>query len=153
LHSFERTSNLAWFQLDTGIAFNRLRAFKARDNARVLRGGKTIRVSLMMADAARGKATQRLHDGYGGLVGGKPGFIVSDASQVIRNEAYCQSVFDLNNAWRSTRDGAPSTDPGPMSAADAVRTDMATLMARLNDARRTAYDAYVDELSNAWRRT
>jgi hypothetical protein len=26
-------------------------------------------------------------------------------------------------------------------------------MARLNDARRSAYDAYVDELTNAWRRT
>jgi hypothetical protein len=120
--------------------------------ARVLRDGGHFRVSLMMADAAR-HGTPLVHDGYGGPIGGRPGFIVSDASRAIRDEAYRQSVVELSDAWRSTRDTAPSTETAPMSATDAVRIDLTTLMARLSDARRSAYDAYVDELTNAWRRT
>ena len=106
---------------------------------RVLRDGGRITVSMMMADAARRESTPLLHDGYGGSVGGKPGFIVSDVSRAILDEAYRQSVIELNDAWRSTRDIAPPAEAAPMSAADAVRTDLTTLTARLNDARRSAY--------------
>jgi uncharacterized membrane protein len=120
--------------------------------ARVLRDGKTIRVPLLMADAAR-RNTPFLHDGYGGPVGGKPGFIVSDADQAIRDEAYRQFVAELRDAWRPTRDVTRSTEVATISAADALCTNITTLIARLNDARRSAYGAYVDELSNAWRRT
>jgi hypothetical protein len=119
---------------------------------RILRDGSRITVSMMMADAARRESSSLLHDGYGGPVGGKPGFIVSDASRAIRDEVYRQSVIELNNAWRSTRGIAPPAEAAPMSAADAVRTDLTTLTMRLNDARRSAYDAYREELTNAWRR-
>jgi hypothetical protein len=50
----------------------------AVDERGLLRDGKAIRVGLMTADAARAPKVE-LHDGYGGPVGGKPGFIVSDA--------------------------------------------------------------------------
>jgi hypothetical protein len=90
-----------------------------------------------------------LHDGYGGRIGGKPGFIVSDTGQATRDEAYRRSVVELSNAWRG--DAAPRAEAVPRRAANAARTDLATLNERLNDARRSAYQAYVDELTSAWR--
>jgi hypothetical protein len=119
---------------------------------RILRDGGRIRVGLMMADAAR-RGSAVLHDGYGRAVGHRPGFVLTDDSQRIRNEAYAASVRELANAWHaSPGDTAPSADTAPISHADAICTDLQTLMARLNDARRTAYEAYVDEMANAWRR-
>ena len=121
----------------------------AVDEGGLLRDGKAIRVSMMMADAARAPKVE-LHDGYGRSVGSRPGFVVSDASQAVRDRAYRESVVALTSAWQG--DAAPSGDAAPMSAAaDAARTDLAALNARLDDARRAARDAYIHELTNAWR--
>jgi hypothetical protein len=118
---------------------------------RILRDGGRIRVGLLMADAAR-RGAAMLHDGHGGPVGGKPGFIITDESERIRNEAYRASVSELSNAWRGpSGDAAPSAETAPMSYADAICTDLHILIARLNDARRSAYEAHVHELTNAWR--
>jgi hypothetical protein len=119
---------------------------------RILRDGAHIMVGLMMADAAR-RGSGMLHDGYGGPVGRKPGFIISDASQATRDEAYRLSVRELTTAWQgATGDAARSAEVEPISAADAVSTDLKTLMARLDDARRSAYGTYCRELQDAWRR-
>jgi hypothetical protein len=124
----------------------------------ILRNGGRIRVKMTASDAARLQRAvadaHALHDGHGRPVGFKPGFVVSNASQTIRDRAYRESVLELTTAWqRPTGDVAPGAEPAPISAADAVRTDLTTLMARLNDARRSAYESYVHELTNAWRRT
>jgi hypothetical protein len=67
--------------------------------------------------------------------------------QEIRDRAYWESVEALRNAWRGgALDVTPSPLDAPMSVADAVRTDMRTLMAQLEDARHTAYAAYCREL-------
>jgi hypothetical protein len=114
---------------------------------RILRDGGRITVGLMMADAAR-RGSAMLHDGYGGPVGGKPGFVVSDASQATRDQAYRQMCDELRNAWRQPAgNAAPSatvtrsdTAPRhPISAADAQA---------IRDA---AYREMCDELTNAWR--
>jgi hypothetical protein len=119
----------------------------AVDERGLLRDGKAIRVGLMMADAARA-SNVHLHDGYGGPVGGKPGFVVCDAGQATRDEAYRQMCDELRNAWRQpTGNAAPSatvtrsdTAPRhPISAADAQA---------IRDA---AYREMCDELTNAWR--
>jgi hypothetical protein len=85
------------------------RYIDAVDERGLLRDGKAIRVGLMMADAAR-RSHPFLHDGYGGPIGGKPGYILSDAGQAIRDEAYRQSVVELGNAWRQP---AGNAAPGP----------------------------------------
>jgi hypothetical protein len=42
-------------------------------------------------------------------VGSRPGFIISDASQATRDQAYRQMCDELRNAWRQpTRDTAPT---------------------------------------------
>ena len=96
--------------------------------------------------ARRGSAM--LHDGYGGPVGGKPGFVVSDASQATRDQAYRQMCDELRNAWRQPAGNAApgatvtrsDTAPRhPISAADAQA---------IRDA---AYREMCDELTNAWR--
>jgi hypothetical protein len=125
--------------------------------AQILRNGGRVRVKMMASDAARFRPAvadaQALHDGHGRPVGFKPGFVVSNASQAIRDRAYRESIVDLTTAWqRPSADAAPGAEPAPISAAEAVRTDLTTLMARLNDARRSAYESYVHELTNAWRR-
>jgi hypothetical protein len=119
----------------------------------VLREGRSYRVSMMMHDAnsvqrAIAAARAQLHDGFGGPVGGKPGFVVSDAGQATRDQAYRQMCDELRNAWRQTvGNAAPSatvtrsdTAPRhPISAADAQA---------IRDA---AYREMCDELTNAWR--
>jgi hypothetical protein len=86
-------------------------------------------------------------------VGSRPGFVIdANGGQEVRDQAYRQSVEDLRNAWRGAADTTPSPLGAPMSVADAVRTDMKTLMARLEDARHTAYFEYCRELKEAWRR-
>jgi hypothetical protein len=119
------------------------RYIDAVDERGVLRDGKAIRVGLMMADAAR-RGTPLVHDGYGGPIGGKPGFIVSDAGQATRDQAYRQMCDELRNAWRQPAgNAAPRSDTAPrhpISAADAQA---------IRDA---AYREMCHELSNAWRR-
>jgi hypothetical protein len=75
------------------------RFIDAVDEHGVVRDGKAIRVSMLMADAVRAPTAQ-LHDGYGGPVGGKPGFVVSDTGQAIRNRAYRQSIIELTRLTR-----------------------------------------------------
>lgn len=120
---------------------------------RVLRDGGRMTVGLMMADAARRGTTLRFADGRTDApIGSRPGFI-TDGNRTASDDAYRQMCDELQNAWRQPAAAASrSQATAPMSTADATRTDLTTLMARLNDARGSAYDAYVDELTNAWRR-
>jgi hypothetical protein len=118
----------------------------AFDESGCLKDGYTLRVPMQFRDSDRGISDAprlRFADGRTDVpVGSRPGFIVDTGDgERIRHEAYRQSVVELSNAWRSIRDTAPSTEAAPMSAADAVRTDLTTLTARLSDARRSAYDA------------
>jgi hypothetical protein len=79
--------------------------------------------------------------------------IDAGGGQEIRDRAYRESVEALQIAWRGDAAGATPRPPdAPMSAADAARTDMRTLMAQLEDARRTAYTAHCRELQEGWRR-
>jgi hypothetical protein len=123
-----------------------------------LRDGGRLRVPLMFRDSNRGQRwtpTLRFADGRTDApVGSRPGFVIdAGGGQEIRDRAYRESVEALQNAWRGAAADATSRPlDGPMPAADAVRTDLSTLMTGLNDARRSAYDAYVHELTNAWRR-
>jgi hypothetical protein len=123
-----------------------------------LRDGGRLRVPLMFRDSNReiprqqAMPTLRFADGRTDApVGSRPGFVIdAGGGQEIRDGAYRESVEELRNAGRG--DATPSPSAGPMSAADTARTDMRTLMARLEDARHTAYAAYCLELQGAWRR-
>jgi hypothetical protein len=125
-----------------------------------LRDGGRLRVPLMFRDSNREIArrrstpTLRFADGRTDVpVGSRPGFVIdAGGGQEIRDRAYRESVEALQTAWRGeATDATPRPLDAPMSAADAVRTDLPTLIARLNDARRSAYETYVQELTNAWR--
>jgi hypothetical protein len=125
-----------------------------------LREGGTLRVPLMFRDSNREIAGQRARpalrfaDGRTDMpIGSRPGFVTdAGVGQEIRDRAYRDSVEALRTAWRAGAvDATPIPSAAPMSAADAARTDMRTLMARLDDARRSAYEAHVHELTNAWR--
>jgi hypothetical protein len=126
-----------------------------------LRDGGRLRVPLMFRDSNRQIAGQRstptlrFADGRTDApVGSRPGFVIdAGGGQEIRDRAYRESVETLQNAWRgSLNEATPSPLAAPMSAADAARTDMRTLMAQLEDARHTAYTAYCRELQEGWRR-
>jgi hypothetical protein len=126
-----------------------------------LRDGGTLRVPLMFRDsnreiaAQRAQPTLRFADGRTDIpIGSRPGYVIdAGGGQEIRVRAYRQSIEALQNAWRgSVSDATPNPPAAPMSAADAARTDMRTLMAQLEDARHTAYAAYCRELQEGWRR-
>jgi hypothetical protein len=124
-----------------------------------LRDGGRLRVPLMFRDSNRQIARQRstptlrFADGRTDVpVGSRPGFVIDvGGGQQIRDRAYRESVEALQIAWRGdAADATPSARGAPISADDAG-TDVPTLIARLNDARQSAYKAYVHELTNAWR--
>jgi hypothetical protein len=132
------------------------------DERGVLKDGRRLRVPMsamdgvqraIAADLAR-RVRLRFADGSSDPVGHRPGFIIAeDNGRAVIDAAYRESVRELQLAWRKPGgDQSPIPSAAPMSAADALSTDLTTLMARLNDARRSAYESYVHELTNAWRR-
>jgi len=128
----------------------------AFDDSGCLKDGYTLRVPMQFRDSNRAIADAprlRFADGRTDApVGSRPGFI-TDGNRSACDEAYRQMCDELQNAWRQPV-AAASRSPAaaPMSRDDAMRIDPTTLMMRLNDARRLAYEEYVDELTNAWRR-
>jgi hypothetical protein len=128
----------------------------ALDENGILRDGHRMRVPMQFRDSARRTTpTLRFADGRTDVpVGSRPGFVVdAGGGQEIRDRAYRESVEALRNAWRGGAvDGAPSLPDAPVPARDAVGTDLPTLIARLNDARRSAYETFCRELQDAWRR-
>jgi hypothetical protein len=100
-------------------------------------------VQFEIATNTRARGT-RLHDGQGGPVGHKPGFVyASDASvYAAREETRAEYIKNLSDAWRSDRqpaDAASTTVPRMMDEASAQA---------IRDA---AYLRMCNELSNAWR--
>jgi hypothetical protein len=128
----------------------------ALDENGLLRDGHRMRVPMRFRDSARGTMPKlRFADGRTDLpIGSRPGYVVdAGGGQEIRDRAYRESVEALRAAWRGNAGDAPLSPPtAPMSAADAARTDMRTLMAQLEDARHTAYAEYCRELQDGWRR-
>jgi hypothetical protein len=120
----------------------------AFDDTGCLKEGYTLRVPMQFRDSNRGLADAprlRFADGRTDVpVGSRPGFIVSDAGQTTRDQAYRQMCDELRNAWRQPAgNAAPRTDTAPrhpISAADAQA---------IRDA---AYREMCHELTNAWRR-
>jgi hypothetical protein len=96
----------------------------------------------MQREIATTRST-RLHDGQGGPVGHKPGFVyASDASvYAARDEARAEYMKNLSDAWcRDQRPpGASTTVPRTMDEASAQA---------IRDA---AYLEMCSELTNAWR--
>jgi hypothetical protein len=82
---------------------------------------------------AFGLGDQAVRDCQGFLVGHRPSFAAAAAADYKARDAYVQRVRD---AWKnpSTEQPTPASPPGP-------RTQNAD----------TAYRAYVDRISNAWR--
>jgi hypothetical protein len=118
------------------------------DGHRVLKDGRTMRVSFNDAVRARAVSPLRFADGRTDApVGSRPGFIVSTDSQRIRDDAYQRSKQDLVDAWRPAAPpsaAAPAAPPDPrqpISFADSQRI------------RDTAYFEMCDTLTNAWRGT
>jgi hypothetical protein len=128
----------------------------ALDENGVLRDGHRMRVPMQFRDSARSTTpTLRFADGRTDIpIGNRPGFVIDvGGGQEIRDRAYRESVEELRTAWRgSTADAAPSLPDAPLPARDGGGADLPTLTARLNDARRSAYEAFCRELRDAWRR-
>jgi hypothetical protein len=126
-----------------------------------VRDGGRVRVPMMFRDSNREIASQRpqvmlrFADGRTDIpLGSRPGFVIdAGGGQEIRDRAYRESVEELRTAWRgAAADAAPSLPDAPMPARDAGGADLPTLTARLNDVRRSAYEAFCRELQDAWRR-
>jgi hypothetical protein len=86
----------------------------AFDERGLLRDGRIYRVHMSMRDAMWARDQQRspvLHDGRGGPVGPRPGFILSDASNDQRQQAYADYQRDLLDAYKNRPAGASSVDP------------------------------------------
>jgi hypothetical protein len=87
-------------------------AFELIDGKRVLRDGKSMRVSLFDAsvsrqqrDVARGAADVRLHDGNGRPVGRRPGFVINDdvlaGTREARDAAYREADESARSAFKN----------------------------------------------------
>ena len=69
------------------------------DERGILKDGRTVRVSMMDAEAVRQRLN--LHDGKGGKPGHRPGFIISDAStRDAREQAYADYEAYLTAAYK-----------------------------------------------------
>jgi hypothetical protein len=138
----------------------------AFDERGLLKDGHVARVRMTLKDGAH----PRLHDGRGGQVGCRPGFLVSDVGHEAKAEALWEYENWLTNRWRdqrprdqqegqscTTSGGDPGTlqwrdgdlvcvadDDEPDAASDSVK-DHKQKMAQL-------YSNYDRELANAWRR-
>ena len=142
--------------------------------ARAQQGDRVRRIGLTMSVAFGLLPGPMVLSGLSGAPriaqGGKPSQGVTAIDPVMHQDAFdegahlisqregqsCvpsrQSVEELRNAGRANvSDATPSPPAAPMSAADAARTDMRTLLAQLEDARHTAYLEYCHELQEGWR--
>jgi hypothetical protein len=121
------------------------------DERGVLKDGRKIRVSLMMRDGmsplqravAQHSVAMRLHDGFGGPVGHKPGYVFStDASlNDAKERAYAAYDAELCEAYKH-----PQGCCGDIEASDEAHDARAVM-----DKRARAYAVYDADLANAWR--
>jgi hypothetical protein len=151
------------------------------DHNGILKDGRTAHVTFRDAVRARGATASppRFVDSAR-QVGTRPGFIVSDDGERIRWEAYCDSVRDMADAWKTdtppvgayplssgegtacTVNGAPGvlrkTADGKWLTCEPTRADAAprdprqpVSFADAQAIRDRAYAESVRELANAWR--
>ncbi len=147
------------------------------DERGVLRDGRTAITSVMLRDSAdnswRKEMDRRFHDGHGGSVGHRPGFVVGrSVNNDARERAYATYDAEIGRAWANapvgagdrgqrgaqegdqcTIDGAPGhmrmvPNVGLQCVADRS-TDRAD--GRVVDARQQAYLDYDKSVSEAWR--
>jgi hypothetical protein len=101
----------------------------AFDERGLLRDGRKYRVRMSMRDAMLARDQQRppvLHDGRGGPVGRRPGFIMSRTPVGdARQQAYLDYERDLVNAHR--RDQNPPTGAGSVDPIGAQEGDLCTV--------------------------
>jgi hypothetical protein len=96
----------------------------------------TMADSLNPVQRAIALDSAQLHDGRGGPVGHRPGFVTNDATNHARQSAYDAYEDDLTNAWRG------AVGANTKSVKDALPT---------MDEREAAYTTYDHELANRWR--
>lgn len=145
----------------------------------ILRDGHSFRVPVRLMDGVQRQLRERtghgtqLHDGYGGSVGFRPGFVVpKDAANVdTRQRAYAAHCDALENAWR----GDPPTGFGSHELRGAQEGDICTIngapghlrcdsdgklvcapdggkdAALPSTDRAAARTSYIEQLENAWR--
>jgi hypothetical protein len=127
----------------------------AFDEHGLLKDGKTFRVPMRLMDKADREwlsemeremkdrqTNKKLHDGLGGPVGNRPGFIVIDdnVADKERRDAYDGYSHDLQKAWRAD-------DASTYNIEHTIRPkDNKTV-----DERTNAYLDYDSYVSNCWR--
>lgn len=132
------------------------------DENGLLKDGCSIRVPLMMRDSLtplqRAVAGARLlHDGGDPLSFNRPGFrmLVDALARDASEEARAASIREMCDAWK-TKDAAPPAGAYPLRAGEGrvctIDGVPGTSDARSTaDVKQAAYDAYCDDLQNAWR--
>ena len=124
---------------------------EALDERGSLRDGYAVTVPMTMRDQASLTPLQRsiaqsaaqLHDGRGGAVGHRPGYVVStDASlNDAKERAYATYDAELRDAYKH-----PQGCRGDIDASDEAHDAMAMM-----DERERAYAAYDAAITDAWR--
>jgi hypothetical protein len=138
----------------------------------VLKDGRSFRVPVRLMDSAQRQLREhftrgpQLHDGYGGPVGFRPGFVMLDSTALrdAREQARARYVEEITGAYN-----APPTGFGPRAPVGARENDGARghlkrsdgeLLcvpdrrqddASMADTRERAAQKYREWVSNAWR--
>ena len=109
----------------------------------ILRDGEGFVVPIMLMDARRGM----IHDGNGGPVGQRPGFLINDDERAAQAVAAAYAEYDevLSNRWR-LGPGQRSSQAGPQAfGAEPQRS-----FANPRDAVADAYRQYDADISTRW---
>ena len=107
----------------------------------IIQDGEAFIVPLQFMDARRGM----IHDGNGGPVGQRPGFLVRDneADDQAVEAAYREYAADISQRWQSGRWQDQPSKPAP-SAPPTFENPEA--------ARAAAYAAYSRDIQERWRK-
>ena len=125
-------------------------AAEALDEDGILRDGFSVTVPMTMRDSGMtplqrsiAQSAAQLHDGRGGAVGHRPGYVVStDASlNDAKERAYATYDAELRDAYKH-----PQGCRGDIDASDEAHDAMAMM-----DERERAYAAYDAAVTDAWR--
>jgi hypothetical protein len=111
---------------------------RAVDDAYVIQDGESCTVSLMMMDSR-----SMIHDGNGGPVGQRPGFLVRDneADDQAREAAYREYAATVSERWRQPQGQRLNrTQPEPQTFANPEA------------ARAAAYAEYNRTIQERWRK-
>jgi hypothetical protein len=106
----------------------------------IIQDGEAMLVPLSFMDARRG----RIHDGNGGPVGQRPGFLVRDnaAEDQAVEAAYGEYAKGISERWRQ----GPGQRPSP------ARSEPPQTFPDPEAARAAAYAEYNQNISERWRR-